>query len=58
MNENNCSRDIGSFDSFRSKFFAKFFHVLTHFNEMNMICELFQVFFLMKIFDLRVKELK
>jgi len=38
--------DIGSFDSFRSKFFAKVnFMFWNHFYWMNMTCEFFPVFF-------------
>jgi len=33
INEIICSSDIGSFDSFRKKFFPKLFHVLNHFTK-------------------------
>jgi len=40
----NCSSDIGSFDSFRTKSLPKLFHVLNHFHLVKTICEFFQVF--------------
>jgi len=44
INGKTCSNDIGSFDSFRSKFFAKVISCFKSFSQMNMICEFFKCF--------------
>jgi len=53
-----CSSDIGSFDSFRSKFFVKGISRFESFslNEYDLL--IVSSVFLMDMFDLRGKELK
>jgi len=54
----NCSRDIGSFDSFRSKLFAKVISCFKSFliNEYDL--RILSRVFLIEMFDLRGNELK
>jgi len=54
----NCSSDISSFDSFRSKFFVKVISRFKSFslNEYNL--RILPNVFLMEMFDFRVKELR
>jgi len=58
INDKNCSSDIRSFDSFRSKLFAKVISRFKSFllNEYDLW--ILSSVLLMEIFDLRVKELK
>jgi len=58
MNETNCSSDIGSFDSFRRKFFVK---VISHFKSFSLNEYDLRIrpnIFRMEMFDFRGKELK
>jgi len=54
----NCSSDIGSFDSFRSKFFAKVISCFKSFSLNEYDLRIPSSVFLMKMFDLLGKELK
>ena len=58
INDKNCSSDIGSFDSFRSKFFAKAISRFKSFslNEYDLLK--LSSAFLMEMFDRQGKELK
>jgi len=53
----NCSGDTGSFDSFRSKFFVKVISSLKSFSLNEHDLQIVSSVFLIKIFDLRGKEL-
>jgi len=57
-NETNCSSDIGSFDSLRSKFFAKLISCFKSFSLKEYDLPILPSVVLIEMFDLRVKELK
>jgi len=54
----NCSSDIGSFDSFRSKFFVKVISCFKSFSLNEYDLRFLPNVFLMEMFDFRGKELK
>jgi len=53
-----CSSDIGSFDSFRSKFFAEVISCFKSFSLNEYDLRILSSVFLIEIFDLLGKELK
>jgi len=58
ISEKNCSNDIGSFDSFQSKFFTKVISYFKSFSLNEYDLGILSSVFLIKIFDLRDKGLK
>jgi len=54
----NCSSNIGSFDAFRSKLFAKVISYFKLFSLIEYDLRIFSSVFLIEIFDLLGKELK
>jgi len=56
--EKNCSSDAGSFDSFRSKFFAKVISRFTSFSLNEYDLRILPCVFLVEMSDFRDKELK
>jgi len=58
INEINSSSDVGSYHSFRSKFFARSVSCFKSFSRIAYAFANFSTALLIEIFDLRVKELK
>jgi len=58
MKDKNCSSDIGSFDAFRNKFFAKIVSYFKSFSLNEYELRILLSVFLIEIFDLLGEELK